>query len=463
MKGGTTMDKELVKDVFCEKIVVGTLITYPDEYRNQGVGEILTEEMFYHPKYAFIFQTIRKMNEDCEKIDLLTVYNKIAQSNNDIGYEDIMDAAEQVVTSVTLKEHCGRVASLWQRRRLMEIGAKLMKAGTSELGDTEQVKANAVDDIKSLDVIHPPKIQSNFEVARDINQLITDNLAQQTLGNIPTGFPEIDENGGICPTDLVIIAAYSSQGKSSLALDICLNAARHNHVCVFYSLEMQSIQLMARMLSAETGVSSAKILRSPLSGEDLKMVDVGLGKVENLPIYYDDTATLSFERILSSIRFLHRKKNLRVAFIDYLQILQNNDRRKNQTEEQFFGMVTRMLKNLAKELDICIILLSQISRSADCSVEPSLSRIRGSGQIVEAADVVILIYRPEAYDKDYSGKFENYNTHGTALIKIAKGRNIGTSEFLCRFDEARTHFSPIDSVIDYQRKTNDIVIGKPPF
>ena len=105
------MDKELVKDVFCEKMVVGTLITYPNEYMNQGVGEILTEEMFYHPKYAFIFQTIRKMNEDCKKIDLLTVYNKIAQSNNDIGYEDIMDAAEQVATSVTLKEHCDRVAS----------------------------------------------------------------------------------------------------------------------------------------------------------------------------------------------------------------------------------------------------------------------------------------------------------------------------------------------------------------
>ena len=457
------MDKEVIKDVFCEKMVVGTLITYPNEYRDQGIGDILTEEMFYHPKYAFIFQTIRKMNEDYEKIDLLTVYNKIAQSYNSIGYEDIIDAVEQVATSITLKEHCERVASLWQRRKLMEIGAKLMEAGTSELGDTEKLKTDAVDAIKSLDIIHPPKIQSNFEVARDINQLITDNLAKQTFEIIPTGFPEIDERCGICPTDLVVIAAYSSQGKSSLALDICMNAARYKYVCAFYSLEMASLQLMARMLAAETGVSSSKILRSPLCGEDLKLVDVGLGKVENLPIYYDDTATLSFERILSSIRFLHRKKELQVVFIDYLQILQNNDRQKNQTEEQFFGMVTRMLKNLAKELYICIILLSQISRSADCSVEPSMSRIRGSGQIVEAADVVILIYRPEVYDKDYSGKYENYKTHGTALIKIAKGRNIGTSEFLCRFDVARTHFSPIDNIIDYQREMNKGVIGKSPF
>lgn len=463
MKGGMIMDKELVKDLFCEKMVVGTLTIYPDEYRHQSVGEILTEEMFYHHKYAFIFQTLRKMNEDCERIDPLTLYNQIAQTRSDISYDDIWETFEQVATPLSLKEHCCRIASLWQRRKLMEIGAKLMEAGTSELGDTEKVKTDAVDAIKSLDIIRPPKIQSNFDVAKDIFQLISDNLAQQTLENIPTGFPEIDEKGGICPTDLVVIAAYSSQGKSSLALDICLNAARHNHVCVFYSLEMQSIQLMARMLSAETGVSSAKILRSPLSGEDLKVVDKGIGKVENLPIYYDDTATLSFERILSSIRLLHRKKNLRVAFIDYLQILQNNDRRKDQTEEQFYGMVTRMLKNLAKELDICIILLSQISRTADCSVEPSLSRIRGSGQIAEAADVVILIYRPEVYDKDYSGKYENYITHGTALIKIAKGRNIGTSEFLCRFDEARTHFSPIDNIIEYQRKTNNVVIGKSPF
>lgn len=152
------------------------------------------------------------------------------------------------------------------------------------------------------------------------------------------------------------------------------------------------------MLTTETGVSSSRILRHPLENEELKEVEKGLGKVESMPIFYDDNASLSFEKIVQSIRFLHRKKKISLVVIDYLQILQNNQLLRGQTEEQFFGMVARLLKNLAKELNICIVLLSQLSRSID-SAEPSLSRLRGSGQPAEAADVVLLIYRPSEYKK----------------------------------------------------------------
>ena len=403
------MDKELINDINCERFVVGTLIVYPEEFRNQEIGEILKEEMFYNPKYAFIFETIRKMNEDYEKIDLITVYNRIAQVRNDIGFEDILNSTEQIATSYTLRDNCIRIATLWQRRKLMAIGSKLMEIGTSELGNIEEIKRESVEAILSLDIMNPPKIQSNFEVAKEVSMIISDNLAMKTLKTIPTGFPEIDDKCGVYPSDLVIIAARSSQGKSSLALDFCVNAARNEHICAFYSLEMQATQLFARMLATETGVSSAKILRSPLEGGDLKLVEVGLGKVENLPIYYDDIATMSLEKIITSIRFLHRKKSI----------------------------------------DITIFLLSQISRTTDNSMEPNIAKLRGSGQIEETGDVVILIYRPELYNLFYTGKYEAYNPEGTALITIAKGRNIGTFEFLCRFEKERTHFSSIENINDH--------------
>ena len=151
------------------------------------------------------------------------------------------------------------------------------------------------------------------------------------------------------------------------------------------------------------------------------------------------------ERIIVSIRRLVLKHHVEVAFIDYLQVLQTNESGGKQTEEQFFGTVARKLKNLAKELNICIMLLSQLSRDKS-TTEPTLSRLRGSGQIAEAADMVLLIYRPEMYGKGYSGVFHKVRPEGTALIRLAKGRNVGTGEFICGYDAPTTHFFELSRI-----------------
>ena len=151
------------------------------------------------------------------------------------------------------------------------------------------------------------------------------------------------------------------------------------------------------------------------------------------------------ERIIVSIRRLVLKHHVEVAFIDYLQVLQTNESGGKQTEEQFFGTVARKLKNLAKELNICIALLSQLSRDKS-TTEPTLSRLRGSGQIAEAADIVLLIYRPEMYGKGYSGVFHKVRPEGTALIRLAKGRNVGTGEFICGYDAPTTHFFELSRI-----------------
>ena len=230
-----------------------------------------------------------------------------------------------------------------------------------------------------------------------------------------------------------------------MALDFCMNAARQGYAVAFYSTEMLSTQLTARLLAAKTGISSRIMQQSPLSPEQMKKYDEAIREVEALSIFFDDTSTLSVEKISSSIRSLVRKQGVKVAFIDYLQVLQTNEKSLNRTEEQFFGVVARKFKNLAKELQITIVLLSQIARSKD-TTEPTLSRIRGSGQITEAADVVLLIYRPEVYGKNYSDHRINVSPEGTAQIKLAKGRNIGTGDFICGFDAATTHFYDLDTI-----------------
>ena len=161
---------------------------------------------------------------------------------------------------------------------------------------------------------------------------------------------------------------------------------------------MTNDQLMARIMATQSGISSRVIMQEALNEEQMKVFGMVEKIARPLPIYFDDTATISIERIIVSIRQLVLKHQVEMVFIDYLQVLQTNEGIGRQTEEQFFGTVARKLKNLAKELDICIVLLSQLSRDKS-TTEPTLSRLRGSGQIAEAADMVLLIYRPVMYGK----------------------------------------------------------------
>lgn len=440
------MDKQKINDVLCENIVIGTLILSPAEL--PGVEDILASEMFYDPNMAVIFKTISQMNSNGEKIDPFTVYGHLAKKGYKIEQAFIIDLITKVVSSVTLRDDCIRLVELWKRRKMWEVGSQLMNAGYNEIGEVDSIRKEAIETLRSL-TYTASSVENNFDVSKKVDHIVNDILSGKTMEIIPTGFPEIDEKGGLAPSNLVVIAAKSSEGKTSLALDFCVSATRHGFGCAIYSMEMQSSQLYARMLSSEMGGTARNILLFPMNEEELKRYEKAVGQLESLPFFYDDTASISFAKIKTSIRYMTHKKRIKLVVIDYLQILQNNERANNQTEEQFFGMVSRELKNLAKELNICIILLSQISRSNENIVEPSLSKLRGSGQIVEAADVVILIYRPELYGREYSGHFSNITTKGTAMIKIAKGRNIGTSEFICKFEKELTHFSPIFNLNDY--------------
>lgn len=434
--------ENLCNDVNMEKAVISVLLGYPSAFEESV--DYLRKEYFTDAKCMKIYNAVKATYEAGNGIDLLTVSAYFMQNPKEgVQPYELAELSNEIKSDIHFEQYCRRLSDLYERRKLWLIGQQLIKAGTSEVENIDELKAKSVEAIQALDDSDQTNIQSIGEAFRDLSEIVNNNLNGTRICGAPTGFEYLDAKGGLQPCDLVVIAAEFSQGKTSLALDFAVNAARNDYPVAFYSTEMQGKQLAARMVAADSGLSSRVIMQNKLTDAEVAIFDKSGGKFIRLPFYFDDRSTLSVERIISSIRTMKRKRGVKVVFIDYLQVLQTNEKSLSRTEEQFFGATCRKLKNLAKELEICIVLLSQISRSKD-NTEPTLSRLRGSGQIAEAADVVLLIYRPEFYGKRYSGDFANVDPKGTAQITISKGRNIGTGAFICGFKSPTTHFYPLD-------------------
>ena len=253
------------------------------------------------------------------------------------------------------------------------------------------------------------------------------------------------------PRELFVISDFVVTHNTSLALCMTRHAIESGAKVAFYSMEMTKEQLTARLLSAKANIPANNILYSgSLAPSELRLIDEARGKLPGDNLFFDDKSTSNIDSILLSIRILKMQKDIDGAVVDYLQILNVNSKSTSFSREQAMGDAARRFKNLAKELNIWIIALSQLSRDSTCP-EPNLNRLRDSGQIGEAADVVILVYRAEYYNRAYPAPFDNkddYPTDGTAMIDVAKGRNIGTFKFFMGFNKSTTNFFKTNLVQD---------------
>ena len=202
-------------------------------------------------------------------------------------------------------------------------------------------------------------------------------------------------------------------------------------------MEMSGAQLMTRLAAIESGIPVSTLTNEKLTNEQIRSFDRSVASLSKLGIYFDDRSTSNIETILASIRSIVIKYHVQGVVIDYLQILTIN--KKGSNVEEAIAEAARRLKNIAKELNIWVLALSQLSRDNQNPL-PSVNRLRGSGQINEAADITILLYRPEVYNKRYTEPFQSTNPNGTAMIDIAKGRNVGVFKFIVGFNAATTHF-----------------------
>ena len=410
-----------------EEAILGSFMLESEAYLLNPVNP----EIFYKEEHQKICATIQEMSKAGKKIDLLTVTSKLREK--DIlefvgGPLFITQLTSRVASVAHLDHHILILKDKYLRREMIRMSTQLQAEAYDENIDLAEIIESAQEIFMKLLSDETENIKTFSEVAVEISDTMAQNTKDQTeTTGILTGYKKFDEFAyGFQPGDLVVIAGESSHGKTMLATNIVNYAAKCNYPVDFHSLEMSTKQLVARILSIESGISAKDMLFRKMYKEMIVQVESKITKLDGLPIYFDDKSSQSAVKISASIRKMVLKFGVKIAVVDYLQLVDGD---KSGTDEKEIGQNARMFKNLAKELNIVIILLSQFSNSE--SHVPHAGRLRGSGQIKEAADFVILVWIPEKEGiltvKREDGTEDDMR--GKAGIIVAKGRNVGTMSF----------------------------------
>lgn len=449
-------------DKECEKAVIGALINYPACYYE--VSNLIRADLFTDPKYRAIFEAVSVNLFNGQAIDMciLADYmtkNPVKGVAVENWYYEIADISSSCATSTTAYNNTANLNDLWQRRQVLLNLHSLADGAADRTKDITSTISEAAEKMQS---ISDNAITDIATIADAGNELEKGMIAQMD-GNgagAYTGIAAIDERGGYKPSHLILHGAYPGQGKSALLLTTAIRVAVEGNPIAIYTMEMSKSELMARAIAADAGLNVSTILNSPeqLTQEEWQRFRESKARLAQLPIYFNEKATTSIEDILCSARTFVRRNKIRGIFVDYLQIMSTSRRDKKSSREEFYGDVVRMLKNLAKQENIFVVLLSQLSRDHD-SKEPSPDYLRGSGQIFEACDECYLIFRPEATGSRYSGKYSNVDPKGTAQIQVCKCRNGQVwQKYILGFRGERTQFyelSRVPSINPYPEPSED--------
>lgn len=423
-----------------EVAVLATLMRYNEKFSEYS--DILTAEMFYQEKNQSIFQCIAGVIAENKVSDIkaLLDYAKTHELVYPLDETCFLEIV-QFVSVDTLEQDILRLRNMWKKR---ELWVQLQLASQKVLDPMENLDEVVNDTMNILGKAQSDMadngIYSFDESVDELKEIVNDN-AKGKRKSLETGFRLFDEYFLLRPTTLTIVAAFTGVGKSSIAMNIAMNTASLGNPVAYYSLEMGKSELAARAISGNAGITSSVMVNRKLGEFQLKQFDRAVAETQGLPIYIDERATVSFDSTVSSIRTLVRTKGIKLAVIDYLQVYAQV----GNSVEASLAYMARSAKNIAKECGIAVILLSQLSRGKD---HPSINQLRGSGQIEESADNIVLIDRPEAYPNSsirYEGDFSDQDTHGTAKLILAKGRGVGTGNALVGFDGRFTQFYELDN------------------
>lgn len=443
-------DNHYLSDKECELCVLGTLLLERNAIHQ--VRELLTPNSFYFDFHREVYCAILAMTDRGDRADIVSIMPELNKRKVEFKPYDIVEVSKS--STFDLMQYACRLNELEKRRRFYDIGQYLIANGTSEGEDIEDILQSANDKLSAIFGDTAKHIRTAAEYLVGVMEQVNNNLSGINIPGTPTGFSAIDNKGGLQPTNLIIGAGESSQGKTALANAITLSAAKSGAKIAFYSMEMSGTQLMTRLAAIESRIPVSTLTNNQLIAEQVSQLDKAVATLSRLGIFFDERSTSSIDTILSSIRSMVIKHHVQGVVIDYLQILTIN--KKSASVEESIAEAARRLKNIAKELNIWVLALSQLSRDTANPV-PSVNRLRGSGQINEAADMTILLYRPEVYGKKYPEPFQSTNPNGTALIDIAKGRNVGVFKFIAGFNAATTHFYDLDErpVLPFAPQNNE--------
>jgi replicative DNA helicase len=438
-----------------EMALIGSIMLRP-----LGLNEIMDsihQDSFYAEKHRLIYQCMLELARKSEPIDLVSLTGKLREQ----GYLDsiggpgyLSELVGNVPTSTNIEYYANLVSRKHTLRELISAGDEIAELGFNEAEEIEMVLDTAEKRVMSVTGTtgRAQKFQGSKEILNDVWETIMkmrDNKGE--LRGVPTGFDDLDKKlAGFQKSDLIILAARPSVGKTSIALNMAKFAAIHHNIPVgIFSLEMSAQSLVDRLLSSEAGVDSWKMRTgNGLTEHDMELLQEASGRLSKAPIFVDDQAGNNILKMRSTARRLKSEYGLGLIIVDYLQLMsttKNYDSMVNQVTE-----ISRSLKSLARELDVPVIALSQLSRTVEArGGEPRLSDLRDSGSIEQDADVVMFIHSEDQY------KPKDERT-GIKKIIIAKHRNGPTGEVELFFDEAKTTFMSVakNSMDDYSKSSS---------
>jgi len=388
--------------------------------------EILKSEDFYREDHKEIFESILDLFDRGEPIDLITVSEQLKSRGtleNVGGLEYLSNISAAVPTTANARYYARIVEEKSILRKLIKASSDIVNMGYEAAEEVSYVLDRAEKSI--FDILQKRNV-SGFSVVKDV-LVETFNRLEELYNNkghvtgIPTGFADLDyKTSGLQNSDLVLIAARPAMGKTSFVLNIAQYAAVHGGIPVaVFSLEMSKEQLVNRLLCSEAMVDSHKMRTGKLDDDDWQKIARALGPLSEAPIYIDDTSGISVMEIRAKCRRLKLEKNLGLVIIDYLQLMQG--RGKNESRQQEISEISRSLKILAKEINVPVLTLSQLSRAPESRTDhrPILSDLRESGAIEQDADIVMFLYRDDYYNPDTEKK-------NISEVIIAKHRNGST-------------------------------------
>ena len=416
-----------------EEAILGAIMLEKSAF--DTVVEILKPECFYGEAHQNIFKAMKSLADKSLPIDLLTVVEEL-KLRGDLelvgGAYYVSRLTNSVVSSANIEAHSRIVLQKFIQRELIRISGEIIGDAYEDTTDVFDLLDDAESKLFEITNNH---LRSAFE---DINTVLVKTIQRiedmrnrdEDITGVPSGFPSLDKlTYGWQQTDLIVLAARPSVGKTAFALNLARSAALHPTKptpVVFFSLEMSSSQLVQRILSAESEIWLEKISRGKLEEHEMKQLyKRGIERLSSAPIYIDDTAALNIFELRAKCRRLKNKHDIGLIIIDYLQLMSGGGDNKNGNREQEISKISRDLKGLAKELKVPIIALSQLSREVEKRKEgakiPQLSDLRESGAIEQDADMVMFLYRPEYYDITANEMGES--NKGETYVKIAKHRN----------------------------------------
>jgi len=423
-----------------EEVVLGAMMI--DKKGVDEVIDILHSEVFYKESHQFIFEAIYKLFQSSEPVDLLTVSSQLKKEKrlDTVGGEFyLIQLTQKVSSSAHIEFHARIILQKYIQRSLIKISSEIIQDSYDEGTDVFDLLDNAE---AKLYEITQGNLKRSSETAQSLviqaKKKIEEIANKEGLSGIPSGFNKVDKlTSGWQPSDLVIIAARPGMGKTALTLSMARNmAVEYNIPVAFFSLEMSSVQLITRLISSETGLSSEKLRTGSLEKHEWEQLNVKVKGLEKAPLYIDDTPSLSIFDLRAKARRLASQHGIKLIMIDYLQLMTAGGSQKGGNREQEISTISRNLKALAKELNVPVIALSQLSRAVETrggSKRPLLSDLRESGAIEQDADIVSFIYRPEYYKIDEWDDEERTPTAGQAEFIVAKHRNGGLDEIRLKF------------------------------